>query len=217
MKQGIIFRRDLKAKLILTPPEVGEMVFATDTGEHGWMSNLGNIVWRKLTVDKEVSENEGSIDCVNTEHIFVEANQSNSGNLEYVEVLTLDYVDLIGVKYNIAILYKEHFNETLNPFTPAYDKYYTMDMSGMFIIPDDMTALDSVIDSTIFLKGTITDGTTVNVIGTDYTKRLCFRVNIDNTVTVLLKSTNATGMEINYFCDFVPQIFPVGLSKTEVI
>lgn len=53
--EGIIFRNGCKDYLIGNPPLPGEMVFADDTGEHGWLDENGDLVWIDLTVDNEVS------------------------------------------------------------------------------------------------------------------------------------------------------------------
>jgi len=45
---GIIFRREPKINLVNEPPVIGEMVFALDTGEHGWLNADGVLVWKKL-------------------------------------------------------------------------------------------------------------------------------------------------------------------------
>ena len=44
---GILQRRDIKANLILNPPIDGEIVYATDTDEHGWVSN-SVLYWKQL-------------------------------------------------------------------------------------------------------------------------------------------------------------------------
>lgn len=48
---GVILRRALKAELIADPPIPGEMVFATDTGEHGWIDEASQLWWKRLEVD----------------------------------------------------------------------------------------------------------------------------------------------------------------------
>jgi len=45
---GVMLRRDTKANLILNPPVTGEFVYATDTGEHGWLDETSTLVWKKL-------------------------------------------------------------------------------------------------------------------------------------------------------------------------
>lgn len=45
---GILLRRDTKANLIADPPLTGEMVFATDTGEHGWYDETSTLIWAKI-------------------------------------------------------------------------------------------------------------------------------------------------------------------------
>lgn len=45
---GVLFRRDTKTALITNPPVPGEMVFATDTGEHGWLDDGFNLIWKRL-------------------------------------------------------------------------------------------------------------------------------------------------------------------------
>lgn len=44
---GILQRRDIKVNLIANPPIEGEIVYATDTREHGWVSNAV-LYWKKL-------------------------------------------------------------------------------------------------------------------------------------------------------------------------
>jgi len=44
-KAGILFRRALKEKLIMSPPLVGELVYAIDTNEHGWLNAEGVLKW----------------------------------------------------------------------------------------------------------------------------------------------------------------------------
>jgi len=48
---GIFFRRSIKSELILNPPIEGEMVFALDTGEHGWLDENGTLQWKRLIDD----------------------------------------------------------------------------------------------------------------------------------------------------------------------
>ena len=48
---GIILRKELKAALVADAPVQGEMVFATDTGEHGWINKDGILVWKDLSVE----------------------------------------------------------------------------------------------------------------------------------------------------------------------
>jgi len=50
---GIFLRRDTKANLTLNPPLVGELVFATDTGEHGWINASAVLTWRDIAVDND--------------------------------------------------------------------------------------------------------------------------------------------------------------------
>lgn len=49
---GIFFRRACKSVLEAQPPKPGEMVFATDTGEHGWLDENNILVWKLLLQDK---------------------------------------------------------------------------------------------------------------------------------------------------------------------
>jgi len=44
---GILQRRDIKANLIANPPIDGEIVYATDTDEHGFVNN-GTLYWKKF-------------------------------------------------------------------------------------------------------------------------------------------------------------------------
>lgn len=48
-KSGVLFRRATKTKLIQEPPLVGELVYATDTNEHGWLDVYGNLKWGNLS------------------------------------------------------------------------------------------------------------------------------------------------------------------------
>ena len=52
---GIICRRDTKANLELNKPILGELVFSTDTEEHGWVVN-GELVWKDLNETIEIPE-----------------------------------------------------------------------------------------------------------------------------------------------------------------
>ena len=54
---GVMLRRGLKADIISNPPVTGEIVFSTDSGEHGWLDETSTLVWKKL--NEEVSS--GSI------------------------------------------------------------------------------------------------------------------------------------------------------------
>lgn len=51
---GILQRRNAKQVLIDNPPLVGEIVFATDTGEHGWLDETGTLVWVYLNGANEI-------------------------------------------------------------------------------------------------------------------------------------------------------------------
>jgi len=51
---GIVLRRNTKNVLTTIPPVAGEIVFATDTGEHGWLDNLGVLNWK--TLNEKVSK-----------------------------------------------------------------------------------------------------------------------------------------------------------------
>jgi hypothetical protein len=53
---GIIQRRDTKTNLELLPPVEGELVFALDTGEHGWLDENGVLVWKKLNEEVEIPD-----------------------------------------------------------------------------------------------------------------------------------------------------------------
>ena len=55
---GIIQRRSNKVNLISDPPVTGEIVFALDTGEHGWLDETSTLVWKKL--DGESLPNGGT-------------------------------------------------------------------------------------------------------------------------------------------------------------
>jgi len=50
---GVIFRNASKYRLKMSPPLPGEMVFALDTGEHGWLGKDGKLVWKDLSIDIE--------------------------------------------------------------------------------------------------------------------------------------------------------------------
>ena len=47
---GIILRRKDKADFSESNIVSGELVYATDTGEHGWKDETGSLVWSKLNV-----------------------------------------------------------------------------------------------------------------------------------------------------------------------
>jgi len=47
-RTGLIARRATKDVLIATPPIQGEMVYALDTGEHGWLNKVNQLVWKDL-------------------------------------------------------------------------------------------------------------------------------------------------------------------------
>lgn len=55
---GILQRRGTKQSLVNNPPLVGELVFATDTGEHGWLDELGSLVWQKLNESSGASSSK---------------------------------------------------------------------------------------------------------------------------------------------------------------
>lgn len=61
-RQGVHFRRMCKIVLEAHPPVMGEMVFATDTGEHGWLNEKGVLVWDLLKEDK-TAEVTAECDC----------------------------------------------------------------------------------------------------------------------------------------------------------
>ena len=46
---GIIARRGLKDNLRNTTTNPGEILYATDTGEHGWRDANGDLVWKRLS------------------------------------------------------------------------------------------------------------------------------------------------------------------------
>jgi len=48
---GIVFRKGTKVELEASRPVAGEIVFATTTGEHGWLNENGALVWKKLNAD----------------------------------------------------------------------------------------------------------------------------------------------------------------------
>jgi len=56
---GIFFRRACKSVLTANPPRPGEMVFATDTGEHGWLDETNTLVWKSLIDSGVASGNSG--------------------------------------------------------------------------------------------------------------------------------------------------------------
>jgi len=45
---GILQRRNTKAFLDSNPPIEGEIVYATDTHEHGWSDGAGGVTWKNL-------------------------------------------------------------------------------------------------------------------------------------------------------------------------
>lgn len=60
---GIIFRREPKINLVNEPPVIGEMVFALDTGEHGWLDENRGLVWKKLDIGGSNFYNKAEIDA----------------------------------------------------------------------------------------------------------------------------------------------------------
>ena len=48
-KSGVLLRRATKNTLIKNPPLVGEIVYSTDTNEHGWLDVHGVLEWGNLT------------------------------------------------------------------------------------------------------------------------------------------------------------------------
>ena len=58
---GIILRRGSKASLIVDPPRTGEMVFAVDTGEHGWLNPSEILVWKNLETDNDTSYDDTAL------------------------------------------------------------------------------------------------------------------------------------------------------------
>lgn len=46
--RGTILRNSCKQKLTLNPPIPGEVVYALDTGEHGWLDENGVLLWVKI-------------------------------------------------------------------------------------------------------------------------------------------------------------------------
>jgi len=60
---GIVLRRDLKQNLENNPPRNGELIYATDSGEHGWsnVKDNGKLVWKDLTSVIESHPTENSL------------------------------------------------------------------------------------------------------------------------------------------------------------
>jgi len=54
---GIILRNSCKQNLTDNPPVPGEMVFALDTGEHGWLDEKGILTWVKLNSNNQLKAN----------------------------------------------------------------------------------------------------------------------------------------------------------------
>ena len=69
---GVIFRMDCKSTFINHPPLKGEMVFALDTGEHGWLNELNVLTWKDLSID-EVGDSGELFEVCASPHIFTEA------------------------------------------------------------------------------------------------------------------------------------------------
>jgi len=191
---GIILRRDLKEKLILSPPVMGEIVYATDTGEHGWLSNNCNLLWRDLNIDLDISVLPESVECLSTEQIFTEFFIEKKYELDYVDLVTFDYVTGINifVSYNINFINKIFYPETLVPFVPEYYDYNIIDCVGSFLVPQDLDVLDGILTTDLFLTGYINNSHVTKqtlVSSPDFDKkRICFRRNIDNTLTILVKN-----------------------------
>jgi len=224
-KTGIIFRRDTKAKLLMDPPALGELVFATDTGEHGWLSATRNVLWRKLSVDNAIS-GDLTTKCYNTEHINTESTQNPDGI--YAELLTLDYssTNNYTVSYHIniivTIVIPDQLATATSPFIPSYTEYEHIDCSGKFQIPSDILQTDGIVDTFISLKGysNMNKNDTAPIYLDKYKdKKLSFRKNIDGTLTVLLKTDRGDGLDktFNYISDFVVSDNSIGISINKIL
>ena len=52
---GIILRRKDKADFSEANVVAGELVFALDTGEHGWKDKDGHLVWKDLNTSSKIT------------------------------------------------------------------------------------------------------------------------------------------------------------------
>ena len=57
INNGIILRNSCKSNLMKTPPIMGEIVYATDTGEHGWLDHTGKLLWVVLGTNSPEEKN----------------------------------------------------------------------------------------------------------------------------------------------------------------
>ncbi len=85
---GVMLRRGLQADLISNPPIVGELVYATDLGMHGWLDETSTLVWKKINEVVEVPEAGGGSSTL------VSSKQTNSNYYDdEILIAEWDYVD----------------------------------------------------------------------------------------------------------------------------
>jgi len=83
---GVMLRRGLQADLISNPPVVGELVYATDLGMHGWLDETSTLVWKKINEVVEVGGSGSSV--------LVSSKQTNSNYYDdEILIAEWDYVN----------------------------------------------------------------------------------------------------------------------------
>jgi len=143
-RQGVYLRRYCKQLLAAHPPERGEMVFALDTGEHGWLDQNGKLVWRLLSEDK-TTEIEKECIC-KTIHIFKEFKRTNIYDIKFFNTFYN-----IGINYNISI--KLYLNLVYVVNDIRTDIIY--DITGKVHLPNDISE-NQRIETGANLEGTMT-------------------------------------------------------------
>jgi len=167
-KTGAFLRRASKLVLTANPPKIGEMVFATDTGEHGWADENNVLQWKSLAEDKTtvvttdctcvpehvhtVNENIYNDEFITLHQIsYTNENKSLSYNINgYTDlvdtVTTVLQPAVTEILYDINgnVIYDSNGDPTINIITPEVItwtktfKEYIWDMSGKFHIPNDL-------------------------------------------------------------------------------
>jgi hypothetical protein len=112
---GIIQRRGTKASLISSPPVVGELVFATDTGEHGWLNETSTLVWKKLDAASTAQT-----------HTFctIDSNSNFDIGIEVWGHKLMEW-EVIGAPVEVTLTYKTH-KINFNGFLITYDGILTI-------------------------------------------------------------------------------------------
>ncbi len=86
---AILYRNGLKADLESEGVEVGEIVFATDTEEHGWKSSANRMIWNKLGRDVLVGTDFPSADEGKDGSIYIKL-PINNVQTEIPYIISLD-------------------------------------------------------------------------------------------------------------------------------